>query len=272
MQVQAVEGENVLEVSGEEIPSLELADQIAVCKQVPIMEPSSMSVDTSSMTVSMSAHQPQHEMEDSGLEHGDIVQDAQFFQDAAIEYQMAYQSLEDKYTHQAVLMKEASEALKASESHVSAMQEELMTLKHSHEADIQRLLATWFCNMSISFLQCNLALTITNQLLHSCRSRSRCSKSHWLVRGICLLWVHPKGRWISRKRYLTSSQGWSTPTGVLQSIIHLTNHFNSKNRFDSGTGLTSLIWSWMLSLVWVLNLSHFHLMPLCLSMGQVRYC
>ena len=32
MWVQAVEGENVLEVSGEEIPSLELADQIAVHK------------------------------------------------------------------------------------------------------------------------------------------------------------------------------------------------------------------------------------------------
>ena len=30
MQEQVVEGENVLEVSGEEIPSMELADQIAV--------------------------------------------------------------------------------------------------------------------------------------------------------------------------------------------------------------------------------------------------
>ena len=30
--VPAVESENVLEVSGEEIPSLELADQIAVCR------------------------------------------------------------------------------------------------------------------------------------------------------------------------------------------------------------------------------------------------
>ena len=138
MQVQAVEGQNVLEVSGEEIPSLELADQIAVHKRVPVTEPSSMSVDTSSMTVSTSVQQLQCEMEDSGSEHGDIVQDEQFFQDVAIEYQMAYQSLEDKYTHQAILMKEASEALKASESHVSAMQEELITLKHNHEVDIQR--------------------------------------------------------------------------------------------------------------------------------------
>ena len=32
VRVPAVENENVLEVSGEEIPSLELADQIAVCR------------------------------------------------------------------------------------------------------------------------------------------------------------------------------------------------------------------------------------------------
>ena len=36
------------------------------------------------------------------------------------------------------MVKEASEALKASESRVSAMQEELMTLQHNREADIQR--------------------------------------------------------------------------------------------------------------------------------------
>ena len=48
VRVQAVESGNVLEVSGEEIPSLELADQIAVCRQVTTTEPSTMSVDTSS--------------------------------------------------------------------------------------------------------------------------------------------------------------------------------------------------------------------------------
>ena len=77
-------------------------------------------------------------MEDTGSEHGNIVQDAQFFQDTAIEYQTTYHSLEDKYTQQAVLMKEASEALQASESWVSTMQQELLALKHNHEADIQR--------------------------------------------------------------------------------------------------------------------------------------
>ena len=72
---------------------------------------------------------PQCEAEESGSEHGDIIQDTHFFQDTALEYQSAYQSLEDKYSHQAILVKEASDALKALESCVSAMQEELMTLK-----------------------------------------------------------------------------------------------------------------------------------------------
>ena len=89
VRVQVAESENVLEVSGEEIPSLELADQIAVCRQVPVMEPNSMSVDTSSTTMSMSVLQLQCEAEDNGSEQGDIIQDAQFFQDAATEYQLA---------------------------------------------------------------------------------------------------------------------------------------------------------------------------------------
>ena len=38
MQEQVAEGENVLEVSGEEIPSMELADQIAIHRQIPAMD------------------------------------------------------------------------------------------------------------------------------------------------------------------------------------------------------------------------------------------
>ena len=78
------------------------------------------------MAMSTYAQQPQREVEEAELEHGDIIEDAQFFHDAATEYQLAYQSLEEKYNHQAILVKEASEALKASESCVSAMQEELI--------------------------------------------------------------------------------------------------------------------------------------------------
>ena len=106
MQEQVVEGENVLEVSGEEIPSMELAEQIAIHRQIPVMD-SEVSMDnTNSDPVLMSVQQ---EVNDSESEAGDIVRDAQFFQDAATEYQLAYQSLDEKYTQQAVLVKQASE-------------------------------------------------------------------------------------------------------------------------------------------------------------------
>ena len=97
-----------------------------------------MSVNTSLSSLPASLQQPQHEMEVSGSEHGDIIQDAQFIQDTAMEYEVAYQSLEDRYTHQAVLMKEASEALQASESRASTMQQEILALKCDHEGDIQK--------------------------------------------------------------------------------------------------------------------------------------
>ena len=83
----------------------------------------------------------QQEVNDSGSEAGDIVHDAQFFQDAATEYQLAYQTLDEKYIQQAVLVKEASEALKASKSHVTELQEELMALKQNCNNDIQQVVS-----------------------------------------------------------------------------------------------------------------------------------
>ena len=109
---------------------MELADQIAVHRRIPVTDPE-MTDNTDPDPVPTS-------VDDSGSETGDIVQDAQFFQDMATEYQLAYQSLDEKYTHQAVLVKEASEALKASESHVAELQEELMTLKQNRNNDIQQ--------------------------------------------------------------------------------------------------------------------------------------
>ena len=55
--------------------------------------------------VPVSAHHVQWDVNDSGSETGDIIQDAQFFQDTVTEYQLAYQSLDEKYTDQAVLDK-----------------------------------------------------------------------------------------------------------------------------------------------------------------------
>ena len=130
MQEQLADGENALEVSGEETPSMELADQIAVHRQIPVVDPEETdNTDPDPVPTSV---------DDSGSETGDIIQDAKFFQEAATECQQAYQSLDEKYTHQAILVKEASEALKAPESRVAKLQEELMALKQNHDNDIQQ--------------------------------------------------------------------------------------------------------------------------------------
>ena len=186
---QVTESEDALEVSEEEIPAQELADQIAVHRQIPITDPDSMLVNTSSEPILVSAQQLQWEAEDSGSEAGDIIRDAQFFQDAATEYQLTYQSLDEKYTHQAVLVKEASEALKASESCVSVLQEELMAPKCSHKADIHKAVGQALWNINLP--QCNPTLANTSRRLHSCRDRYKHSKYRW---RIYLQWVHPKRR------------------------------------------------------------------------------
>ena len=94
MQEQVAEDENILEVSGEEIPSMELADQIAIRRWIPVMDSEFSADDTDSDPVQASMRHLPREVNDSGSEAGDIVRDAQFFQDAATEYQLAYQSLD----------------------------------------------------------------------------------------------------------------------------------------------------------------------------------
>ena len=74
--------------------------------------------------------------DEMGPKTGDIVEDATFFQEAATEYQLAYQSLDEKYSQQAVLVKKASEALKASQSRIAELQQEVVALKQTCETDI----------------------------------------------------------------------------------------------------------------------------------------
>ena len=76
-------------------------------------------------------------IDETGSGTGDIVDDAKLFQDAATEYQLAYQSLDKKYSEQAVLVHEASEALKVSEGRTKELQQELDALKKNRESDIQ---------------------------------------------------------------------------------------------------------------------------------------
>ena len=76
-------------------------------------------------------------IDETGPGVDDITGDAKLFQDTTAEYQLAYQSLDKKYSEQAVLVWEASEALKVSQSHVEELQKEMEALRQDHESDIQ---------------------------------------------------------------------------------------------------------------------------------------
>ena len=77
---------------------MELADQIVVCRQIPVEDPEE--------TGSTNPNPVLTTIDETGSETGDIIQDAKFFQEAATEYQLAYQSLDEKYSQQAVLVKD----------------------------------------------------------------------------------------------------------------------------------------------------------------------
>ena len=82
-------------------------------------------------------HKHLGEESQSGLHMGDLLEDAKFYQDMAIELQTAYQTLERRFTQQACLMEEASGALHAAESQASKRQQELLKLQKDCESDIQ---------------------------------------------------------------------------------------------------------------------------------------
>ena len=73
----------------------------------------------------------------SALGTSNLIEDAKFYQDAAIEYQNAYETLQYRYAQQACLMEEASGALHAAEGQASQRQWELLKLQRDREADIQ---------------------------------------------------------------------------------------------------------------------------------------
>ena len=129
MQELQVGDVDVLDVSGEEVSPEELLEWIIVRRRIPVDPEEMGSTDPDPVLTTI---------DEMGSNTGDIVKDAKFFQEAATEYQLAYQSLDEKYAHQAVLVQEASEALKASESHVAELQQEVNALKQTRDTDIQQ--------------------------------------------------------------------------------------------------------------------------------------
>ena len=118
---------NTVEIPADQFAPEELPQRVIVNRRVPIESDEESTIDPDILTT----------IDETGSGTGDIVDDAKLFQDAATEYQLAYQSLDKKYSEQAVLVHEASEALKVSESRTKELQQELDALKKNRESDIQ---------------------------------------------------------------------------------------------------------------------------------------
>ena len=86
MQELQVDDEDILDVSGEEVPPGELPEWIIVRRQIPVDPEETGSTDPDPVLTTIN---------ETGLNTGDIVEDAKFFQEAATEYQLTYQSLDE---------------------------------------------------------------------------------------------------------------------------------------------------------------------------------
>ena len=69
---------------------------------------------------------------------GDLLEDAKFYQDVAVELQTAYDTLQKRFDQQSHLMEEASGALHAAESQASRRQRELLEVQRDYEANVQQ--------------------------------------------------------------------------------------------------------------------------------------
>ena len=115
----------------------DLASQITVRRPRPAPVPVIPPQEESALEDSEAPETTGEEESEDGLLTGDLLEDAKFYQDIAVELQTAYETLESRFTQQACLMEEASEALYAAESEASKRQQELLRLQKDREADIQ---------------------------------------------------------------------------------------------------------------------------------------
>ena len=118
---------DTVEIPADQFAPEELPQRVIINRRVPIESDEESIIDPDILTT----------IDETGSGTGDIADDAKLFQDAATEYQLAYQSLDKKYSEQAVLVHEASEALKASEDRTKELQKELDALKKNRESDIE---------------------------------------------------------------------------------------------------------------------------------------
>ena len=118
---------DTVEILADQFAPEELPQRVIINRQVPIESDEESIINPDILMT----------IDETGSGTSDIADDAKLFQDAATEYQLAYQSLDKKYSEQAVLVHEASEALKASEGRTKELIKELDALKKNRETDIQ---------------------------------------------------------------------------------------------------------------------------------------
>ena len=127
-QMPQMDNVNILEIPADEISPEDLPERIIIRRHIPVESDEESSTDPDPILTTI---------DETGSDAVDIVGDAKLFQEAATEYQLAYQSLDKKYSEQAVLVHEASKALKASQSHVEELQKEMDARKQNRDSDIQ---------------------------------------------------------------------------------------------------------------------------------------
>ena len=127
-QISQMDDVNVLEIPADEVAPEDLPEQVIVHRCIPVESVEESSIDPDPILTTI---------DETGPGVDDITGDAKLFKESATEYQLAYQFLDKKYSEQAVLVLEASEALKASQSHVEELQKEMDALKQNCESDIQ---------------------------------------------------------------------------------------------------------------------------------------
>ena len=113
----------------------DLASQIAVRRPTTIPTPHPIDKTGSEDSESPQSRGEKESM--SGLDTDDLLEDAKFYQDFAVELQSAYDNLQHRYSQQAHLIEEASGALHDAETQVSKRQQELLDLQKDHAAHVQ---------------------------------------------------------------------------------------------------------------------------------------
>ena len=131
-----------------------------------------------------------------------LLEDVKYFHNAALSYQDAYEALQaqqvelqTKFTEQAQLVQEASDALRANEAESAACQQELVseltTLRNQREADIQQAVGQavvqYHDQLSSARQRNSSRIESTSNRSIGCRSKSMHWRFHWLVRQLCLL-------------------------------------------------------------------------------------